>query len=87
MTDTTRELAFGCENMGYSREETVDRITKAVLDLELSDYLNRSIFELSSGEKQQIAIGSVYALCLKYISLMNRQRIWTMLLQNVWQKP
>ena len=65
MTDTTRELAFGCENMGYSREETVDRITKAVLDLELSDYLNRSIFDLSSGEKQQIAIGSVYALLPK----------------------
>lgn len=65
MTDTTRELAFGCENMGYSREETVDRIAKAVLDLELSDYLNRSIFDLSSGEKQQIAIGSVYALLPK----------------------
>ena len=60
---------------GYSREETVDRIAKAVLDLELSDYLNRSIFDLSSGEKQQIAIGSVYALLPKYISLMNRQRI------------
>lgn len=29
MTDTTRELAFGCENMGLSREETVERITKA----------------------------------------------------------
>ena len=51
--------------MGYSREETVDRIAKAVLDLELSDYLNRSIFDLSSGEKQQIAIGSVYALLPK----------------------
>ncbi len=50
MTDTTRELAFGCENMGYQREETV------------ADYLNRSIFALSSGEKQQVAIGSVYAL-------------------------
>jgi len=62
MTDTTRELAFGCENMGYRREETVDRIAKAVADMELSDYLNRSIFALSSGEKQQVAIGSVYAL-------------------------
>lgn len=62
MTDTTRELAFGCENMGYQRDETVNRITKAVDDLELADYLNRSIFALSSGEKQQVAIGSVYAL-------------------------
>lgn len=65
MTDTTRELAFGCENMGFSREKTVDRITKAATDLKLTDYLNRSIFDLSSGEKQQIAIGSVYALLPK----------------------
>ena len=65
MTDTTRELAFGCENMGFSREKTIDRIAKSVTDLMLSDYLNRSIFDLSSGEKQQIAIGSVYALLPK----------------------
>lgn len=65
MTDTTRELAFGCENMGFSREKTIDRIAKAVTDLKLEDYLNRSIFDLSSGEKQQIAIGSVYALLPK----------------------
>ncbi len=62
MTDTTRELAFGCVNMGYTREEIVDRVERAVTDLELEEYLNRSIFALSSGEKQQIAIGSVYAL-------------------------
>ena len=65
MTDTTRELAFGCENMGFSREKTIDRIAKSITDLMLSDYLNRSIFDLSSGEKQQIAIGSVYALLPK----------------------
>ena len=65
MTDTTRELAFGCENMGFSRKKTVDRIAKAATDLKLADYLNRSIFNLSSGEKQQIAIGSVYALLPK----------------------
>jgi len=65
MTDTTRELAFGCENMGLPREKTIDRIAKAAKDLELADYLNRSIFALSSGEKQQIAIGSVYALSPK----------------------
>ncbi|MDO4281320.1 MAG: energy-coupling factor ABC transporter ATP-binding protein [Peptococcaceae bacterium] len=62
MTDTTRELAFGCENMGYAREETVARVAKACEKLSLTAYLNRSIFALSGGEKQQIAIGSVYAL-------------------------
>ncbi len=65
MTDTTRELAFGCVNMGYTREEIIDRVERAVTDLELEEYLNRSIFALSSGEKQQIAIGSVYALAPK----------------------
>lgn len=65
MTDTTRELAFGCENMGYSRDEIIDRVEKAVTDLEIADLLGRSIFELSSGEKQQIAIGSVCALSPK----------------------
>ena len=65
MTDTTRELAFGCENLGLPRKETIDRIAKAAKELELVDYLNRSIFALSSGEKQQIAIGSVYALVPK----------------------
>ncbi|MGL6197905.1 MAG: ABC transporter ATP-binding protein [Lachnospiraceae bacterium] len=62
MTDTTRELAFGCENMGYDREETVARVAGSVSDLKLQEYLNKSIFALSSGEKQQIAIGSVYAM-------------------------
>ena len=38
---------------------------EAAKELELVDYLNRSIFALSSGEKQQIAIGSVYALAPK----------------------
>ena len=65
MTDTTRELAFGCENLGLAREKTIERIAKAAKELELVDYLNRSIFALSSGEKQQIAIGSVYALAPK----------------------
>ncbi|MDR0288241.1 MAG: ABC transporter ATP-binding protein [Clostridiales bacterium] len=65
MTDTTRELAFGCENLGCKRDETIERVVNAVEDLELAQFLNRSIFKLSSGEKQQVAIGSVYALSPK----------------------
>ncbi len=65
MTDTTRELAFGCLNMGYLSDKIIDRVEKAACDLKLTEYLGRSIFSLSSGEKQQIAIGSVYALSPK----------------------
>ena len=53
MTDTTRELAFGCENMGLPREETIDRIAKAAKDLELADYLNRSIALRSRSKRER----------------------------------
>ncbi|MFI3174284.1 MAG: energy-coupling factor transporter ATPase [Bacillota bacterium] len=59
--DTTSELAFGCENLALSHEEIQQRITKTVDDLSLSDLMERNIFQLSGGEKQQIAIGSIYA--------------------------
>ena len=62
---------------GPPREETIDRIAKAAKDLELTDYLNRSIFALSSGEKQQIAVGSVYALSPKVYIFDEPPQIWT----------
>ncbi len=59
--DTTGELAFGCENLGLPREEIHTRVDKACEDLKLDALIDRNIFELSGGEKQQIACGSVYA--------------------------
>lgn len=58
--DTTGELAFGCENQGISREEMHRRVEKTRLDMKLDALMGRNIFELSGGEKQQIACGSVY---------------------------
>lgn len=60
-TDTTAEIAFSCENAGLPREELCMRIEKAAKELQITGLLDRSIFELSSGEKQAIAIASVYA--------------------------
>ena len=68
-TDTTAEIAFSCENLGMQREEICSRIEKAVDDLEIKHLLERSLFELSSGEKQAIAIASVYALKPKILVL------------------
>lgn len=59
--DTTSELAFGCENQGLSREIIHQRVSGASRDLELANLMDRNIFDLSGGEKQQIACGSVYA--------------------------
>lgn len=59
--DTTGEMAFGCENQGMRREDIRERIREAQQALSLEKLMGRSIFELSGGEKQQIACGSVYA--------------------------
>lgn len=60
--DTTSELAFSCENMGMPEPEVRSRVERAVNELDLRPLLNRSIFELSGGEKQRIACGSVSTL-------------------------
>jgi energy-coupling factor transport system ATP-binding protein len=58
--DTTGELAFGCENLGVPVTEIWKRVDEARAVFVLDNLLDRSIFELSSGEKQRIACASVY---------------------------
>ncbi len=58
--DTTGELVFGCENQGMPREEMRRRLEKTREDMKVDALMDRNIFELSGGEKQQIACGSVY---------------------------
>lgn len=60
--DTTSELAFSCENMGMSESEVRSRMERAIAEMNLRPLLDRSIFELSGGEKQRIACGSVSTL-------------------------
>ncbi|MDO4554359.1 MAG: ABC transporter ATP-binding protein [Lachnospiraceae bacterium] len=59
--DTTSELAFGCENQAMPREQIRKRVQETTALMQLEKLIGRSIFELSGGEKQQIACGSVYA--------------------------
>ncbi len=68
-TDTISELAFALENNGISSEEIRKRVKETIKDLELENLAYRNIFELSGGEKQQIAIGSIYAFQPKIIVL------------------
>jgi len=58
--DTTGELVFGCENLGIPREQIKQRLEKTKRDMQLDNLLDRDIFELSGGEKQQIACASCY---------------------------
>ena len=59
--DTTGEMAFNLENQNVPRPQMQERLKEVVYRLNLQELMDRSIFELSGGEKQQIACGSVYA--------------------------
>ena len=61
-TNTTAEIAFGLENFGIKREVINKRLIEVEKELKLEHLMNRNIFELSGGEKQKIAIASIYAL-------------------------
>jgi energy-coupling factor transport system ATP-binding protein len=57
--DTTSELAFGCENFGIDPEDIEARINTVVNKHDLGRLMDRSIFNLSGGEKQKIACASI----------------------------
>lgn len=60
--NSSTEVAFGLENYGYSHEEIVSRVDMAFKDLGLEYLKDRNVFELSSGERQLVAIASAWAL-------------------------
>lgn len=57
--DTNSELAFGCENQGMEEEKIKRRVNHIVKEFKIEKLMNRSIFQLSGGEKQKIACASV----------------------------
>lgn len=57
--DSTSEIVFGCENMGWSFEMIDARLQEVVGVFALTPLLDRNLFHLSDGEKQKIACASV----------------------------
>lgn len=68
--DTDGEITFGPENTGLPKEEILKRKKNVITELNLRDLMKRSLFDLSGGEKQKIACGSVAAL-LPHIILLD----------------
>jgi energy-coupling factor transport system ATP-binding protein len=56
------EIAFGCENLGYSHEEIRRRVRGAIADLKIADLRGRNLHHLSNGEKQKVAIASIRSI-------------------------
>lgn len=67
--DTDGEVTFGPENIGLPKDEIIRRKETVVTELNLQELMNRSLFDLSGGEKQKIACGSVAALLPEIILL------------------
>lgn len=58
-----KDIAFGPGNMGLSPQEAEERARKAAAFVGLSeDFLDKSPFELSGGEKRRVAIAGVIAM-------------------------
>ena len=60
--NSSSEVAFGLENFGLSQAKMVYRVNEGFKKFELEYLKDRAVFELSSGERQLIAILSAWAL-------------------------
>ncbi len=67
--DTDSELAFAAENIAMEPSEILERMDEVTRELDLQELRGRSIFDLSGGEKQRIACGSVAVMHPKVIVL------------------
>jgi len=56
------DVAFGCENLLFQKDEIIRRRDLALKQLGLWNIRDREIFTLSGGQKQRLAIAGVYAM-------------------------
>ena len=68
-TTVADEIAFGLENIGVPAGAISDRITLALDQVGLKGFENRLITELSSGEKQRVALASIISMKPKVLLL------------------
>jgi energy-coupling factor transporter ATP-binding protein EcfA2 len=62
MTTVERDVAFGLENLGLSREEITERVSWALSLLDLQDISGEAIHNLSGGQKQKLAVAGAIAM-------------------------
>lgn len=62
MMQPFNEIAFGLSNMCLNKEEIKIRVENSLKAFGIESLKEKSIFKLSSGEKQKVAIASCYAM-------------------------
>ena len=60
--DAEREIAFGLENLAFTKDVMAKRVEESLDTLGISAIRHRQVHELSGGEKQKVVIASVLAL-------------------------
>ncbi len=68
-TTTDDEIAFGLQTICKDQEQLIRRVDEVYSELDIEELRSRSVFELSSGQKQKIAIASAYAMKTKVLIL------------------
>lgn len=63
------DIAFGPENLGLPLFEIEERVQEAITLLDLQEYAQLPISELSVGQKQRVAIAGVLAMRPRYLLL------------------
>ena len=61
-TSVEDDIAFGLENIGLPREEMLERVTKVLDMVKMSEFRTKEPARLSGGQKQRVAIAGVTAL-------------------------
>lgn len=69
MLTVREEIAFALRNSGKDEEQVEEETAEIARDLGVTDLLGRSIFELSSGQKQRVAIASALSAGPRYLLL------------------
>ena len=68
-TNTTDEIVLGMENIPLDRTVMQVRLKAVCKQMDIEHLIERKIFPLSSGEKQLVAIASIYAMAPNVIVL------------------
>ena len=55
------EVVFGLRNLGYHKEEAIERCRRTMSRLDLHGFADRSPFTLSGGERKRLALATVLA--------------------------
>lgn len=56
------DVAFGPRNMGIAEAEITNRINSSLIAVEMEEYLKKSIYNLSFGQKKRVCIAGLLAM-------------------------